>query len=43
MVENGKMLLEKVDIVKNVANLLTKLVSTKNSTWFRSGMGLIAL
>ena len=29
MIENGKVLLEKVDIVKNVVDLLTKSISTK--------------
>jgi hypothetical protein len=43
IVENGKVLLEKVDIVENVAYLLTKLVSIENFTWCRSEMGLISL
>ena len=43
MVENGKVLLEKVDTIENVADLLTKSVSTKKFTWCRSEMGLISL
>ena len=43
MVENGKVLLENVDIVENIAYLLTKSVSLEKFTWCRSGMGLIAL
>ena len=43
MVQNKEVLLEKVDRVENIANFLTKSISTKNITWCRSGMGLIAL
>ena len=43
MVENEKVLLEKVDTVKKFANLLTKLITIEKFTWYRSGMGLIAL
>lgn len=40
MIEKGKVFLEKVNIVKNIADLLTKLVSTKKFTWFRIEMGI---
>ena len=43
MVENGKVLLEKVDTIENVRDLLTKSVSIEKLTWFRSGMSLISL
>ena len=43
MIEKGKFFLEKVDTVKNVADLLTKLVSIENLTWCRSEMGLTSL
>ena len=43
MVENGKVLLEKVDTVENVANFLTKSVSIEKFTWYRSGMVLITV
>ena len=43
MVENRKVLLEKVNTDENVADLLTKLISTEKFTWSRSGIGLIAL
>ena len=43
MVENGKVLLEKVDTVENIADLLTKSVSIEKFTYCRSGMHLIAL
>ena len=43
MVENGKVLLEKVNIVGNIADLLTKSLSIEKFTWCRSEMGLIAL
>ena len=33
MVEDKKVLLEKVDTVKNVADSLTKFVSTDNFSW----------
>ena len=42
MVEE-KVLLEKVDTLKNVANLLTKSVSTKKFSWCRVTMGIAAL
>ena len=43
MVENKKVFLEKVDTVKNVANSLTKFVSTEKFSWCRESMGIAAL
>jgi len=43
MVEEKKVLLEKVDTLKNVANSLTKSVSTENFSWCRVTMGIAAL
>ena len=43
MVENEKVLLEKVDIVENVADLLAKSIRIENFTWCRSEIGFIAL
>ena len=43
MVEDKKVLLEKVDTVKNVADSLTKLVSTEKFSWCRESMGIDAL
>ena len=43
MLENKKVLLEKVDTIKNIVDFLTKLVSIEKFTWYISGMGLIAL
>ena len=43
MVEDKKVLLEKVDTVKNVADSLTKSVSTKNLSWCRESMGIDAI
>ena len=43
MVEDKKVLLEKVDTVKNVADSLTKLVSTEKFSWCRESMGVAAL
>ena len=43
MVEKGKVLLEKVNIVKNVANLLAKSISIETFTWCKSEIGFIAL
>lgn len=42
MVESKKVLLEKVDTLKNVANSLTKSVSTEKFIWCRETMGLLA-
>jgi hypothetical protein len=43
MVEEKKVLLMKVDTLKNVADSLTKYVSTKNFSWCRGSMGIVAL
>ena len=43
MVEEKKVLLEKVDTLKNVADSLTKFVSTKKFSWCRVTMGIDAL
>ena len=43
MVEEKKVLLENVDTVKNVADSLTKFVSTKKFSWCRESMGIDAL
>ena len=37
------MLLKKVDTLKNVADSLTKSMSTEKFSWCREGRGLIAL
>lgn len=37
------MLLEKVDIVENVADSLPKFVNTKNFTWCKEAMGITTL
>ena len=43
MVESMKVLLEKVDTLDNVADSLTKSVSTEKFSWCRAGMGISAL
>jgi hypothetical protein len=43
MVEYKKVLLEKVDTLKNVADSLTKSVSTEKFSWCRETMGITAL
>ena len=43
MVESMKVLLEKVDTLENVANSLTKSVSTKKFSSCRVAMGILAL
>ena len=43
MVESKKVLLEKVDTLDNVADSLTKSVSTKKFSWCRAIMGIYAL
>jgi hypothetical protein len=43
MVEEKKVLLMKVDTLKNVADSLTKSVSTKNFSWCRGSMGIVVL
>jgi hypothetical protein len=42
MVEDGKVILEKVDTLQNVADALTKLVSTGKFKWCCESMGLMA-
>jgi hypothetical protein len=41
MVEEKKVLLEKVDTLKNVADSLTKSVSTEKFSWCRVTMGIL--
>jgi hypothetical protein len=43
MVEEKKVLLMKVDTLKNVADSLTKSVSTENFSWCRGSMGIVSL
>jgi hypothetical protein len=43
MVEEKKVFLMKVDTLKNVADLLTKSVSTKKFFWCRGSMGIVSL
>jgi hypothetical protein len=43
MVEEKKVLLMKVETLKNVAYSLTKLVSTEKFSWSRGSMGIVAL
>jgi phosphoribosyl-AMP cyclohydrolase len=43
MVEEKKVLLEKVDTLKNVVDSLTKSMSTQNFSWYRVTMGIVAL
>ena len=43
IVENQKLLLEKVDTLKNIANSLMKFMSTENFAWCREEMGLASL
>jgi hypothetical protein len=43
MVEEKKLLLMKVDTLKNVADSLTKSVSTEKFSWCRASMGIVAL
>ena len=43
MVEDQKVLLEKVDTLKNVADSLTKSVSTEKFSWCRESMDIDAL
>jgi hypothetical protein len=40
MVEENKVLMMKVDTLKNVADSLTKSVSTENFSWCRGSMGI---
>jgi phosphoribosyl-AMP cyclohydrolase len=43
MVEEKKVLLMKVDTLKNVADSLTKFVSTEKFSWCRGSMGIVSL
>jgi hypothetical protein len=43
VVEEKKVLLMKVDTLKNVADSLTKCVSTENLSWCRGSMGIVSL
>ena len=43
MVESMMVLLEKVNTLENVADSLTKSVSTKKFSWCRAAMGIFAL
>jgi hypothetical protein len=43
MVEEKKVLLMKVDTLKNVADSLTKSVSTEKFSWCRGSMGIVSL
>jgi len=43
MVESMKVLLEKVDTLENVADSLTKSVSTEKFSWCRAAMGISAV
>jgi hypothetical protein len=43
MVEENKVLLMKVDTLKNVGDSLTKSVSTEKFSWCRGSMGIVAL
>jgi len=43
MIEDKKVLLVKVDILKNTADALTKSVSSENFSWCRKTMGVSGL
>jgi len=43
MVEEKKVLLEKVDTLKNLADSLTKSLITENFSWCRLTMGIVSL
>jgi len=43
MIENKQVLLEKVDTLKNIADLLTKSVSAEKFIWCRETMRFLAL
>ena len=43
MIEEKKVLLEKVDTLKNVADSLTKFMSTEYFSWCRGSMGIVTL
>jgi hypothetical protein len=42
-VEDDKVLLEKVDTLKNVTNSLTKSVNTEKLSWCRETMDIVAM
>jgi hypothetical protein len=43
MVEENKVLLEKVDTLKNVADSFTNFVNIEKFSWYRGTMGIVAL
>jgi hypothetical protein len=43
MVEEKKVLLEKVDTLKNVVDSLTKFISIKKLSWCRVTMGIVSM
>jgi len=43
MIEDKKMLLVKVDILKNTTDALTKSVSSEKFSWCRETMGVVGL
>jgi hypothetical protein len=43
MVKNNKVLLDKVDMLENIVDSLTKTVSIVNFSWFREEMGIASL
>jgi hypothetical protein len=43
MVENNKVLLDKVDMLENIVDSLTKTVIIVNFSWFREEMGIASL
>jgi hypothetical protein len=43
MVEENKVLLMKVDTLKNVVDSLTKFVSTEKFSWCKESMGIVSL
>jgi hypothetical protein len=43
MVEEKKVLLMKVDTLKNVLDSLKKIVNTENFFWCRGSMGIVSL
>jgi hypothetical protein len=43
MVESNKVLLEKVDMLENIAHLLTKSVSVLKFSWCIESMGIVSL
>jgi hypothetical protein len=43
MMESNKVLLEKVDMLENIADSLTKSVSVVNFSWYREAMGIASL